>query len=346
MKSQLTVLAFPGLNQRKYGSYSWLLYQGMASRKIRIVDFNKRLWLSLLFERVDIFHVHWPESIYQRLSSPAAAASAVIFIAFSLLLKLRGTKIVWTVHNLHAHDSRSAIVDQYFYRIWTRIIDGLIFLSQSSISIAETLYPQLITKKRIVTPHGHFRDIVYLMPKPGISDQFTLFNLVYVGRIRKYKGLEILLQEFSRVDLKEVRLRVTGLCEDKSLEMELIDFACRDSRIELNFKYIEEKSFPILLEEADLVVVPYSNILNSGSALLALSCNRPCLMPKMGSLTELQTLVGTDWLELYEGPLTAEILTTAIGNRKSKKLSLPLDLKVFDWHPIRESTLEFFRSIR
>src|SRR3546814_10110494 len=63
-------------------------------------------------------------------------------------------------------------------------------------------------------------------------------------------------------------------------------------------------SSDLITDEADAVVLPYRDIVNSGSALLALSRFRPVIAPRLGSLIELQGQVGEDWLWLYDGPLT------------------------------------------
>ena len=50
---------------------------------------------------------------------------------------------------------------------------------------------------------------------------------------------------------------------------------------------------------ADLVVLPFSDIMHSGSAILALSFNKPVLVPARGALPELQTRVGAAWVQTY-----------------------------------------------
>ena len=52
---------------------------------------------------------------------------------------------------------------------------------------------------------------------------------------------------------------------------------------------------------ADLVVLPYRKTLNSAVALLALSFDRPVLVPNAGSMAELQREVGAEWVLIYEG---------------------------------------------
>ena len=65
------------------------------------------------------------------------------------------------------------------------------------------------------------------------------------------------------------------------------------------------------LPATDLVVLPYRDILNSGSAVLALSFDRPVLVPRRGSLGDLQNHVGRQWVRTYEGDIGAAELEAA-----------------------------------
>ena len=66
-------------------------------------------------------------------------------------------------------------------------------------------------------------------------------------------------------------------------------------------------------------MLPFSDIMHSGSAMLALSFNRPVLVPARGSLPELQMRVGSEWVRTYDGELTAAILKDAAAWAKSRK---------------------------
>src|ERR1044071_9236371 len=93
---------------------------------------------------------------------------------------------------------------------------------------------------------------------------------------------------------------------------------------------------------ADLVVLPFHSILNSGSVLLALSHDRAVLAPRMGALPEIQAHVGAHWLRLYDGDISTAVLGAAISEPVPHEDERP-DLAAFEWQPIAERTLEFYR---
>jgi hypothetical protein len=96
------------------------------------------------------------------------------------------------------------------------------------------------------------------------------------------------------------------------------------------------------LGAADLVVLPFHSILNSGSVLLALSHNRPVLAPRIGALPEIQAQVGAHWLRLYEGEISPAVLAAAVAEPAPHEDERP-DLTAFDWQPIAERTVEFYK---
>jgi glycosyltransferase involved in cell wall biosynthesis len=81
-----------------------------------------------------------------------------------------------------------------------------------------------------------------------------------------------------------------------------------DSRVHLRLEYIPDADVASYIRASDLVVLPFREILNSGSAVLALSLDRPVLAPVKGSMHELQQFAGAEWVHLYSGELTSETL--------------------------------------
>ena len=84
-----------------------------------------------------------------------------------------------------------------------------------------------------------------------------------------------------------------------------------DPRVQLTLQHVPDDEVQRYLRAADLVVLPFRDITNSASALLALSFDRPVLVPALGAMGELQALAGADWVRTYEGELTPEVLARA-----------------------------------
>ena len=119
-----------------------------------------------------------------------------------------------------------------------------------------------------------------------------------------------------------------------------------DPRVRLDLRFLPDDELPTLLAAADLVVLPYRRIQNSGSAILALSANRPVLVPDLGAMRELQADVGGEWVRLYDGELAAEDLLASLDWACAPIREDALDVSSYDWDAIAESTMEAFEEFR
>src|SRR3546814_3922006 len=131
----------------------------------------------------------------------------------------------------------------------------------------------------------------------------------------------------------------SDVCSSDLLTAELRQAAASAGNIHLQLEYLSDAEIERITDEADAVVLPYRDIVNSGSALLALSRFRPVIAPRLGSLIELQGQVGEDWLWLYDGPLTGERMREGIEWVRNTQRISPPDLSAQEIiHIDRKST--------
>src|SRR5205085_10760975 len=107
----------------------------------------------LLMRRYDVWHVHWPENLAH---GSRALLRVPGFVLLILWARLRGTRIVWTVHNLEGHAARRPALELRLMRFLSRHLDGAIALSESSARAAAERYPGLQSVRVAVIPHGHY----------------------------------------------------------------------------------------------------------------------------------------------------------------------------------------------
>jgi glycosyltransferase involved in cell wall biosynthesis len=121
--------------------------------------------------------------------------------------------------------------------------------------------------------------------------------------------------------------------------------ASGDPRVRLMLRYIETHEIERYLMASDLVVLPYSEILNSGSAFLGLSFDRPILVPDAGALPELRGVVGNEWVRTYRGEIDAGALQQAITWVRQCPRAPRAPLEEFDWDRIGLKTLAAYQEI-
>lgn len=295
------------------------------------------LWTS------DAVILHWPDQFFlKRGLSGSLKSYAKLFMLRAAKL-FKGQRVVWVAHNLAPHDT--AIVDARLRDRFFDALDGVIFLSRRSQQLVGEHYPQLRAKEQLVTVHGHYRDVA-LSPPSACVPPGSVVRLGYVGLIRPYKNLDTLVS--AAANLPDLSLHMSGMAKDADeLLADLQRRAAGAANITLDARStpLEDADVERLIDACDGVVLPYRNILNSGSALHALSRNRPVLAPRIGSLPELQQHVGEDWLYLYDGELTPQVLQDFGVRLRSRATSQAAPLDAYDWAPIGRAIDGFLRRI-
>ncbi|KQP21183.1 hypothetical protein ASF45_03080 [Pseudorhodoferax sp. Leaf265] len=292
----------------------------------------------------DAIILHWPDQFFRKSDLPG---SLKLYAKITMLWAakiLGGRRVVWVAHNLTPHDT--AVVDAKLRDRFFDTLDGIIFLSRRSQQLVEEQYPRLRSKSSLVTVHGHYRDVALSPPLVYRPPQGNV-RLGYVGLIRPYKNLDTLVSAAAAVPA--IHMHVSGMAQDANDLLEDLQRRAQGApniTLDARTTPLDDAEVERLIDASDGVVLPYRNILNSGSALHALSRNRPVLAPKIGSLPELQEHVGSDWLYLYEGDLTPKVLEDFADRLRSRRFDGTAPLDAYDWLPIGRAIDGFLRKIR
>lgn len=344
----LRVLGWPGFSSENGNPYTRLLYEAMETEAR--VDVDGFSMFEPLQRRYDIWHVHWPED-FLSYRSPGAA---YFYVAAELLLfawaRLSGTRLVWTVHDLGPHESYHPRLERLFWPLFLPMVDGIISLSETAREAAYGRFPVLRSVPSAIVPHGHYRT-AYPEPvsKAEARRQFGLDPeapvMLFVGRIRPYKNVVSLVQTFRQWETSEARLVVAGNPVSDDLGGRVQAAAERDARVRTTLRFIEEDEMPALIAGADLVVLPYESIMHSGSALLALSYDRPILVPDRGAMTELRARVGRDWVRTYTGELTPSVLAESMAWARTTDRAARAPVEDLDWPRLARQTVALYRRV-
>lgn len=332
----------------KHGDNPYLrnLSENLERLGARVDDFSFR---RALRERYDVLHLHWPDlHLHARSSLRCLVKHARLALLF-VLLRWRKTRIVWTMHNLQPHEPHPPLGEWLFPRWFPRLCTHVIALTRSGMDSAVAAYPALRNKCAAVISHGHYRDSYpHAPPRSSCRDQLGLddrFTFLFLGNIRPYKNVPALIEVFRELPHPHVRLVIAGQLGHTMNADELRQLAAEDSRIRLLPEFVPADRVPLYVGAADVMVLPFRRIENSGSVFLALSFNRAVLAPSLGSLPEMQAQVGARWLTLYDGQLTTEHLSQAMDSVRIDEGEV-VDLSDHDWNEIGQRTVDFYRSGR
>lgn len=304
-------------------------------------------WPGNPLRKYDVWHAHWPDALLGIPNTPHCAFKLAGMFAQMDYMRLRGTRIVWTIHNLASHEARHPQLESWFWRNFVPRVDGAISLSAAGLEMALDRYSGLKNVPTTVIPHGHYRQ--QYPPASGSSRAILGISqrakvILFFGAVRAYKNVETLVEAFREVTRDDVLLYIVGQPNSKTLTERIADLARQDARVTLKFEFARAEDVPTYLGAADLVVLPYREVLNSGSAMLALSCNRPVLVPRRGAMGELQAEFSDQWVRTFEGRIDATLLDSALdwALQTSRPAQCPIPEK-FNWGQIGSATTQFYR---
>lgn len=263
--------------------------EASLARKIsRVLIYYARLVRYAAKAKPKIFHVLWNNKFE--------------FFDRTLLMlyyKLLGKKIVFTAHNVNAgtRDSNDSLVNRLSLRVQYLFADH-IFVHTERMKrelLQEFGVPEAIVS---VIPHG----INNSVPDTGLSpleakQRLGIKNgektILFFGAIRPYKGLEYLVDAFLRlaVNHPEYKLIIAG-GRRKEAEKYLDEVQRTINRhpnrgqVFQRIEHIPDEDTELYFKAADVLVLPYTHIFQSGVLFLAYSFGLPVIAADVGSLRE------------------------------------------------------------
>lgn len=204
--------------------------------------------------------------------------------------KNKHTKVICIADNVIPHEKRPG--DKPFTAYFFKPVDAFITMSEK---VMEDL--RLFTQKpaiQIVHPlYDNFGEALSKQAARkhlGLPEQEKI--ILFFGFIRKYKGLDLLLEAMHLLNLKHSTLNIQLLIagefyEDKKQYEEQIEQLGIAASLILRTDFIADSEVKYYLSAADFVIQPYRNATQSGVTPLAYHFNKPMLVTNVGGLPDL-----------------------------------------------------------
>lgn len=274
-------------------------------------------WRSALLGRYDVFHAHWPEILVAGHSPLKALVRQGLTALLLLRLAITRTPIVRTMHNLQLPQGISRR-ERALLRWFDRRTALRIALNPT------TPFPP--GSAHVTILHGDYRQWFAPYPHPVREPG----RVGYFGLIRRYKGVEELLEVFADLPGDGLRLTVAGRPSSDELAESVRDLAARDPRIAARLAFLEDADIADLVGRSQLIALPYRDMHNSGGVLAALSLDRPVLVPGNATTEALAEEVGEQWVLRYD-ELTPQVLGAAIARAGGIPDGARPDLSARSW---------------
>lgn len=230
-----------------------------------------------------LFHILW-QNKFEWLDN-------TLLILFYQFLDKR---LVFTAHNVNTRerDGRSGLIDRFSLSYLYRHLDHIFVHSpqmKDELVKAYGVSPHKVT----VIPFG----VNNVIPRSGLSRREARECLalkdgqkviLFFGNIAPYKGLDLLVEALH--SLPECHLLIVGRIKNCKEYWEQVERDIHrkglDCRVLKRIDYVPDEEVELYFKAADLAVLPYKKIYQSGVIFLAYSFGVPVVVTNVGALAD------------------------------------------------------------
>ncbi len=289
----------------------------------------KKLLIKIKKEKADIVHFNW-------LNFP--------FYEFFFIKNLHAVnvKIVLTRHNYFPHNKKKL---RLFEKKIFQYFDRIICLSDF---VKNKFTPEL-QKKISVIEHGNC--FVTEMKKFQPQKQNQNNTALFVGSIRAYKGIDLLIQAIALLkkndQLQNLRFRILGKSskEYASRLHELIQKKKLQKNIILENRYLSYKEMFAEIHAADFCLLPYHSATQSSLPFLFAALEKPFLVTNVGGLSE---FISEDFAQIVKPD--SENIAQGILELKKRMLTISSEAfrdfnEKFSWQKTLAKYQQFYQDL-
>lgn len=270
--------------------YLSLFYESLTPGNIDLVPAQRYglTWFRSHGRSVDAFHFHWLHLFYDRPGALAAVVGWIWLCARLLALRLGGWGLIWTAHNLESHERKHPWLDHAAGWLMARIAHVVMAHGEvGARRVSERFGRADVVRLPLFSHHGHYPQTI---DRASAREQLGLpaeaFVIVLTGKLRAYKGADVLIEAFRARARAGDRLVIAGRPETPAIAAQLEQAIGGDARVLLHARFVPDDELQVFYRAADLAVLPYRDILTSGVVGAALSFGVPVVAPRRGSLPE------------------------------------------------------------
>lgn len=302
-------------------------------------------------------HLKSSVGLYHRLSSFEPDVIHFQWIPFPIVDRISSEVIdrrwptVYTVHNSTPLHGDGNPLQRIGARSVRKTFDQLVCHTETT---KRNLMQDSIPGRQITTiPHGAltYDD----MPQNHETSNPAADNtILFFGSIREYKNPKTAIRAFGKIP-ETIRsrtvLRFVGhpKVDVEELQTLAAEEGVSDS-VEWDLRYVPDLTIPSIFNSADLVLLPYSNIDQSGVLMTAMGFERPVVISDIGGFTETITDGDQGYLcppedeMCFADRITKILQNEILADEMSESMS-KLTEGQYNWDRIAKETVAVYESI-
>jgi glycosyltransferase involved in cell wall biosynthesis len=279
-------------------------------------------------ERAELVHYQWlpVPALDRRLLAPKRPR------VFTMHWRLpeRGTRIAGTLERLLAE------------------MDAVVVHTEHGARRLESDFGVPRSSLRVI-PHGAFDYLTRQDDEVPLPEELRAAQgpvILAFGLVRPYKGTDLLLEAFRELDGAE--LWIVGM---PRMPMDELHRLARQARGTVRFvdRFVTDPEIPAFMRRADLVVLPYRNIEQSGVLYTALAFGRPLVLSDVGGFPEIAERGAARLVPPGDPRRLAETLRELLGDPGAREAlgaaAAREAASTYSWDRIAERTLALYGEL-
>lgn len=264
------------------------------------------------------------------------------------MIRKSGVKVLAITDNVVPHEKRPG--DVAFAKYFINSCDGFVTMSKAVMKDLEQ-FTKTNHKKFLLHPlytsFGEKLDKQIARQKLGINtnDKIVLF----FGLIRKYKGLDMLLDAFAELKSKpDLKLIIAGeFYEDKQPYLDLINQYQIQDQVILHDKFIANEDVKLYFSATDLVALPYRSATQSGVTQVSFHFEVPTLVTNVGGLGEIIPDKVAGYVVESNGKAIAEGIKDYFENNRMISFTegMKKEKQKYDWSIFVNEVIDLYKKI-
>lgn len=254
------------------------------------------------------------------------------------------TKILALLDNVVPHEKRAG--DKQFTSYFIKQVDGFIYMSES---VKNDLNLFDNKKPRVFNPHPLFDNFGKKIAREEAITKLGLDKskkyILFFGLIRDYKGLDLLLQAFAKLQGRQenIRLLIAGeYYSDEEKYRQMIKELQIENEVVVINKFITDSEVNLYFSAAEILALPYKHATQSGVTQIAYHFELPMLVTNVGGLPEVVPHNKVGFVSQPEPNQIAEYLQKYFSENLSEtfRSNLKTEKEKFSWEKLTERILE------
>lgn len=261
---------------------------GPAAKLLQLAMYYVRLLAYVTFRSPKIVHILW--------NSKLEYFDRTLLTGY---LKLIGKKVALTAHNVNRakRDSCDSTLNRLTLKCQYRLTDRL-FVHTDKMK-TELVEEFGVSAERVsVIPFGlnilvPDTDLTAAQAKQRLGIAADEHAILFYGRIVAYKGLDCLVEAFNQLASRDAKARLIIAGEPMKGSEDYIESVRQaiaanqgSERILSRLEFVPEAETELYFKAADVLVLPYKNIFESGVLFLAYRFGLPVIASDVGSFGE------------------------------------------------------------